>query len=225
MKGDTMTRTGLRTICAALLLAAGFAATAAAAEPKAAALSADDRADIARAEEYLNAITTLKARFVQTSPNGVSVEGDAYLSRPGRLRMQYDPPSPLLVVADGSFLIVHDRELGAPSYIPLGSTPAGMLVQPNLRLTGGAVTVTRVARMPGVVRISAVETEDPASGEITLVFSDRPFELRQWLVRDTQNQVTTVSLYESRTGVALDPKLFKFVDPNMTKSPLNLNSN
>jgi outer membrane lipoprotein-sorting protein len=225
MKGDTMTRRWFRTIFAALLLAMATAAGAAAAEPKAALLSADDRADIARAEEYLNAITTLKARFLQTSPNGVSVEGDVFLSRPGRLRMQYDPPSPLLVVADGSFLIVHDRELGAPSYIPLGSTPAGMLVQPDLRLTGGAVTVTRVARLPGVVRISAVESEDPASGEITLVFSDRPFELRQWQVRDAQHQLTTVSLFESRIGLPLDPKLFKFIDPNMTKSPLNLNAN
>lgn len=224
MKGDTMTRDRFRTIFLALLLGLALTTGAAvAAEPKAVPLSADDRADVARAEDYLNAITTLKARFLQTSPNGVSVEGDAYLSRPGRLRMQYDPPSPLLVVADGSFLIVHDRELGAPSYIPLGSTPAGMLVQPNLRLTGGSVTVTRVARLPGVVRISAVETEDPSSGEITLVFSDRPFELRQWQVRDAQHQVTTVSLFESRTGVTLDPKLFKFVDPNMTKSPLNLN--
>jgi len=221
MKDDTMIR--VRTIFAALLLALGLSAGAAAADPKGAALTADDRADVARAEEYLNAVTTLKARFLQTSPNGVTVEGDAYLSRPGRLRLQYDPPSPLLVVADGTFLIVHDRELGAPSYIPLGSTPAGMLVQPNLRLTGGAVTVTRVARLPGVVRISAVETEDPAAGEITLVFSDRPFELRQWQVRDAQHQVTTVSLFESRTGLPLDPKLFKFVDPNMTKSPLNLN--
>ncbi|WP_235720827.1 LolA family protein [Magnetospirillum molischianum] len=225
MKDDTMTRCRFRTIFAALLLALSLALSSGgvAAEPKAVLLSAEDRADIARAEEYLNAITTLKARFLQTSPNGVSVEGDAYLSRPGRLRLQYDPPSPLLVVADGTFLIVHDRELGSPSYIPLGSTPAGILVQPNLRLTGGAVTVTRVVRLPGVVRISAVETEDSASGEITLVFSDRPFELRQWQVRDAQHQVTTVSLFESRSGLPLDAKLFKFVDPNMTKSPLNLN--
>lgn len=215
-----MIRASYRVIFAALLLFA--AAPAQAADPKAAVLSAEDKADIARAETYLNGVTTLKARFLQSAPNGVTTEGDAFLSRPGRLRLQYDPPSPLLVLADGTFLIVHDRELGEPSYVPLGQTPAGVLVQPNLHLIGGAVTVTRVARLPGVVRISAVETEDPASGEITLVFSDHPFELKQWQVRDAQHQVTTVSLFDVRTGLPLDAKLFQFVNPNFSKPQMNL---
>jgi outer membrane lipoprotein-sorting protein len=83
--------------------------------------------------------------------------------------------------------------------------------------------VTRVARLPGAVRISVVESDDPASGEITLVFSDRPFELRQWQVRDAQHQVTTVSLFESRVGLPLDPKLFQFINPNFAKPQLNMN--
>ncbi|RAU23739.1 outer membrane lipoprotein carrier protein LolA [Paramagnetospirillum kuznetsovii] len=199
-----------------------WAVTAQAAEPKRAALSEADKADVARAEDYLNAVTTLKARFLQVSPNGASVEGDAYLSRPGKLRLQYDPPSPLLVVADGTFLIVHDSQLGEPSWLPLNSTPAGVLVRPNVKLTGGDVAVTRVTRMPGVVRVSLVGVEDPAAGEITLVFSDRPFLLRQWQVKDAQNQITTVSLFEAQSGLSLDPKLFEFKDPKFTKPKLNL---
>ena len=187
-------------------------------------LSERDKADIARAEDYLNGITTLKARFLQISPNGTSVEGDAYLSRPGKLRLQYDPPSPLLVVADGSFLIVHDRQLGEPSYLPLDSTPAGVLVRANVKLNGDDVTVTRVVRLPGVVRVSLVQSDDPAAGEITLVFSDAPFALRQWQVKDAQNQITTVSLFETQNGLTLDPKLFQFQNPNFMKPKLNFNN-
>jgi len=217
----------MRTIlarCAAVSLAilVLLSAGAQAAEPKQMPLSAADKADVERAEAYLNGITTLKARFLQVSPNGTSIEGDAYLSRPGKLRLQYDPPSPLLVVADGTFLIVHDRQLGEPSYIPLGSTPAGILVRADLRLEGGDVMVTRVTRLPGVVRVSMVEAEDAAAGEITMVFSDKPFQLRQWQVRDAQNQVTTVSLFESQAGLSLDPKLFEFKDPNFLKPHLNV---
>ncbi|WP_043745712.1 LolA family protein [Paramagnetospirillum magneticum] len=197
------------------------AVTAEAAQPARTPLTAQDKADIARAEEYLNGVTTLKARFLQVSPNGASVEGDAYLSRPGKLRLQYDPPSPLLVVADGSFLIVHDSQLGEPSYIPLGSTPAGILVRPGVKLDGADVAVTRVVRLPGVVRISVVEAEDPAAGEITLVFSDKPFALRQWQVKDAQHQVTTVSLYQSQSGLSLDSKLFEFKNPKFTAPTLN----
>ncbi|CAA7614851.1 Outer membrane lipoprotein-sorting protein [Candidatus Terasakiella magnetica] len=193
-----------------------------AAEFKQAPLSVQDKADVTRAEDYLNSITTLKARFLQVSPNGTSVEGDAYLSRPGKLRLQYDPPSPLLVVADGSFLIVYDRQLGEPSYIPLGSTPAGVLVQPGVKLNGAEVAVTRVTRQPGMVKISVVGVDDPAAGEITLVFSDKPFVLRQWQVKDAQHQVTSVSLFEAQNGLSLDPKLFEFKDPKFTAPKLNL---
>lgn len=190
-------------------------------EPKRVTLSEADKAEVERVETYLNGITTLKARFLQVSPNGASVEGDAYLSRPGRLRLQYDPPSPLLVVADGTFLIIHDSQLGEPSWLPLNSTPAGVLVRPNVKLQGGDVAVTRVTRMPGVIRVSLVEADEPGAGEITLVFSDRPFMLRQWQVRDTQNQITTVSLFEAQNGLTLDSKLFEFKDPKFTKPNLN----
>jgi outer membrane lipoprotein-sorting protein len=206
----------------ALSVLLGLVVTAAqAAQPARTPLSAQDKVDIARAEDYLNGVTTLKARFLQVAPNGSSVEGDAYLSRPGKMRLQYDPPSPLLVVADGSFLIVYDRQLGEPSYIPLGSTPAGILVRPGVKLEGGDVTVTRVVRLPGVVRISMVEAEDPASGEITLVFSDKPFALRQWQVKDAQHQVTTVSLYQTQSGLTLDSKLFEFKNPKFVSPTLN----
>ncbi|MGE5478424.1 MAG: LolA family protein [Bacteroidales bacterium] len=188
-----------------------------AAPKRAAALSAQDKADVARAEEYLNSVTTLKARFLQIAANGNQAEGTAYLSRPGKMRLQYDPPSPMLVVADGTFLIVHDRELGEPSYIPLGSTPAGVLVREDVRLIGKDVTVTRVQRLPGVLNVSLVEADEPDAGELTLVFSESPFALRQWRVVDAQGSITTVSLYESQTGLKLDPKLFEFKDPNFGK--------
>ena len=81
---------GASLILAAVLALWGTATQAA--EPKRMVLSAQDKGDVERAETYLNAITTLKARFLQVSPNGASVEGDVYLSRPGRLRMQYDQP-------------------------------------------------------------------------------------------------------------------------------------
>lgn len=177
------------------------------------ALSAQDQEDIRRAEAYLNGITTLKARFLQVAPTGATAEGNAYLSRPGRMRLDYDPPTPVQVVADGKFLIYYDKELGQTSYVGLYDTPAGILVRPSIRLQGGDVTVTGVGRGRGVVNISLIQTRDRGAGEITLTFSESPFELKQWRVRDPQGQVTTVQLYGAQTGVRLDPALFRFVDP------------
>lgn len=209
-----------RRIVLVMMALLALASAAQAASPRK-PLSDQDKADIARAEAYMNGITTLKARFQQYAPNGNIAEGTAYFWRPGRMRLQYDPPSPLLVVADGTFLIVHDRELGEPSYIPLDSTPAGVLVRENVQLNGKDLAVTKVTRAPGVLSISLVESGDSGQGELTLVFSDSPFQLRQWRVLDAQGNMTTVSLYEAQNGVSLDRSLFEFKDAKFTKPRLN----
>ena len=201
-------------------LASALPSLALAGPPHHVALSADDQAAVKTAEDYLNGVTTLKARFLQVSDNGAQAEGTAYLNRPGKLRLQYDPPSPLLVVADGTFLIVQDKTLDNPSYIPLGSTPAGVLVRAHVALDSGDLVVTKVTRQPGLIAVTVVEADDPASGSITLIFTERPFQLRQWRVLDGQGQTTSVSLYDVATGISLDAKLFEFENPNFGRPKL-----
>jgi outer membrane lipoprotein-sorting protein len=128
------------------------------------------------------------------------------------MRLEYDPPVPILVISDGSWLIYHDKELDQTSWLGLDSTPAGILVRRNVRLRGEDVTVTAVQRQPGALAVSIVQSKDPAAGEMTLVFTTQPFQLRQWRIRDGQGQITTVSLFEARQGERLDPKLFEFAD-------------
>jgi outer membrane lipoprotein-sorting protein len=180
------------------------------------ALSPEDRADVARVEQYLNGIRTLSARFMQVSDNGGTAAGMFYLSRPGKLRLEYDPPVPILLVTSGGFLVHYDRQLKAVTHLPIDSTPAGLLVREHIALSGD-VTVTNVERGPGSLRISLVQSKDPQAGRITLAFSERPFALSNWQVTDAQGNVTRVALIEPRTGVSLDPSLFRFSDPtNLT---------
>ncbi len=185
----------------------------AAAQPAAVVLSAGDRADVARIERYFNSVRTLKARFLQIASTGQTAEGDVWLKRPGRMRIAYDPPVPILIVADGTWLIYNDRELGQVSYLPLGSTPAGILVEDEIQLDGGSLTITGFEHEAGVIRVSLVRTASPGDGSLTLVFADNPLQLRQWRVVDAQSVATTVSLSDIRTGVSLQPELFEFVDP------------
>ncbi len=57
------------------------------------ALSEADRTDLARIEAYLNGLTTMQARFLQFSSDGCYAEGHIYVERPGRMRIEYDPPN------------------------------------------------------------------------------------------------------------------------------------
>ena len=195
-----------------LVLALGGAAGAA-------APVGNDQAEIAKAEAYLNGIGTLRARFMQVGPDGGTVEGTVYLSRPGHRRLEYDPPSPVLVIADGRFLIYYDKQLKQVSYVGLDSTPAGILVKPQIRLDGDDLKVARVGRQPGVLNITVVNKNDPGQGRITLVFTEQPLQLRQWQVTDPQGQMTTVSLFDAHDGLALNKDLFVFDDPNFSGQP------
>lgn len=177
----------------------------------AAGLSDQDRENIARAEAYLNKITTLKAKFLQINAEGEFVEGTMLLNRPGKARFEYDPPAQLLVVADGTWLIFHDRELEETSRISLKSTPISVLLDAKVELSG-SVTVTSVEEDAGILRINLIDTDEPDEGGLTLVFTKQPFELRKWLVTDAQGSTTSVSLSEVVEGLKFKPQLFYFYE-------------
>ncbi|UKJ73778.1 LolA family protein [Azospirillum brasilense] len=192
---------------------AGAVLDPALAAPRAAALSTQDQALVAQAESYLNGIGTLQSKFVQVAPNGHQTAGTFYLARPGRMRLEYDPPVKDFVVADGAFIFYWDGEMRQQSSAPIGSTLADFILRKNIRLSGD-VTVTGVFQAPGLVEISLTETKDPGKGTLTLVFEDRPFQLRKWRVLDAQGLTTEVALMNPREGMQFDSKLFYFIEPS-----------
>ncbi|HEX3501417.1 MAG TPA: outer membrane lipoprotein carrier protein LolA [Stellaceae bacterium] len=211
----------LRRLAAVLLLAALAAVpiaalsadgAEAAAAPRAAALSPQDRADAQRVEQYLNGIRSLSARFQQYAADGGTAGGQLIVARPGHMRFEYDKPSPILLLADGTFVVYIDNQLKQVSYLPIGSTPAWFLLRDTISLTDG-VTITKFERGPGAIRITLVENKSPENGTLTLTFGDKPLELKQWTIVDQQGKSTTVVLSDPRYGVPVDAKAFTFVDP------------
>jgi outer membrane lipoprotein-sorting protein len=183
---------------------------AAAAQPL--ALTARDRTDLARIEAYLDTLRTLKAHFLQVGPNGGTTEGTAWLDRPGRMRFEYAPPSPFLLVAGHGAVVFQDRQLGQTSNYPIGATPLGILLADHVKLSGD-VTVTGIARQPGQLQVTMLRTASPGDGSLTLVFADTPLALRQWVVVDAQRQETRVSLFNVELGGTFDQALFNLPQP------------
>jgi outer membrane lipoprotein-sorting protein len=169
--------------------------------------SAQDQADIARVESYLNGLKSLKAQFVQVAGTGEMSKGAAWLERPGRMRFQYAPPSPFLLVAGHGVLTFTDSALGQTTNIPLNRTPLGILLADNVVLSG-AVTVTAMQRLPGQLQLTLVRSASPGDGSLTLIFADQPLALRQWTVIDAQRRETRVTLYDVQLGGRFDQQLF-----------------
>ena len=204
--------------CAAALATA--ARNSLAATPKPATLGPDDLADLDRIESYLDFITTMAATFQQVDQEGRVATGRIFLARPGRMRVEYDPPSPILLVATSGALVYYYFELDQVTTLPLSSTPAWFLVQKKIRLTDG-VTVTRFERGPGSLRVELVETSDAGAGSVLITFSDRPLALKQWRVTDAQGIETQVALLNASFGVSVDPALFAVPEPRRKRNRTN----
>jgi outer membrane lipoprotein-sorting protein len=170
--------------------------------------------EINRIEGYLNGIRTMQSRFIQINPDGSAWNGDLYVRRPGRFRFEYDPPIPHLLIANGSWFFHVDRALQETNVIPLAKTPAQFLVREDVSLKND-FTITKLEQSQGIVQIGLVTRDNPELGEITLTFSDKPLELRKWTVRDMQENITQITLQNTRYGVNLNPDMFKYVEQPM----------
>jgi outer membrane lipoprotein-sorting protein len=203
-------------ILAALVALAGPAAAAVVARP--APLTQQDKADLARIEQYFDGIHTMQSKFLQFSDNGGMAAGRVFLSRPGKMRFEYDPPTKLLLVANSGILAYYDLMLQQESNVPLSATPLSILLSDKVSLMG-PVTVTKFERSADTIRVTLQQTKDPSQGALTLVFSDKPLQLKQWAVLDAQNITTKVTLIDPQFGPRLDAKLFNFINPREQGGP------
>ncbi len=175
----------------------------------AATRSPQDRLDLARVQSYLAALHGLRARFVQSGAAGTTGTGTAWYD-PGRLRLQYDAPGGLVVVASGRQLVARRAADGATTRIALSANPLGLLLARPLRLDG-AISVTDIRRGPSVLQVSLARTADPAQGLLTLVFADGPSGLGLIGLEavDARRQRTRIALTDAQAGLVLDPLLFQ----------------
>jgi len=176
------------------------------------ALTPADTADLRRVQTYMNNIHTLQSRFEQISSDGGVATGTLYLSRPGKMRVEYDPPVPILLVATDNRIWYYDKKLEQVSFFDLKDTPAWFLLQDNVTF-GGDITVENLQRDPGALRVTVTEAKNPSLGRATLVLSDKPLELRKWQIVDAQRKAVTVTLDDPHYGVSLNPSLFYWTDP------------
>ena len=159
-------------------------------------------------EQYFNSIRSLKARFVQSNPNGSVVQGTLYVRRPGRMRFEYDAPSQLKIVADGAQVTMWDNATRDFGQWPIGWTAASFLVKDPLVLSGD-LQVEKLERVNGMLEATMSQTRRPQEGKVIVRLSENPLQLRGWTIIDNRGKSVTVSLTEMQTGLQLADSLFK----------------
>jgi outer membrane lipoprotein-sorting protein len=175
--------------------------------------SAADRAELDRVSAYLNSIRTMKGGFVQIDPSGDVDQGTFEISKPGRMRFEYNPPAPTLIVSDGKTVAVSNRRLRTVDRYPLDQTPLDLILSDKIDLAGSH-EIVGIAHQQDAFIVKARSRGGRAQGNITLSFSEPELELRQWTVIDNQGLSTTVALRNVQTGIDIPGSLFVLPDKN-----------
>jgi len=181
-----------------------------------ATFDANQKAEAARVSSYLSSLQSLVGNFVQVGPDGTKTKGDFYIQKPGKVRFEYDPPSPIDIIADGSSVAVRDRNLATQDIYPLSQTPLRFLLSDRIDL----MKDTNVVNVTADDMFISVTIEEKqaliGTSRLMLMIGAKDGQLKQWTVTDPQGYDTTVAVYNLDTTKKPDPSLFKI---DFTKYP------
>jgi outer membrane lipoprotein-sorting protein len=173
------------------------------------ALDTNQRIMLEKVNTYFNSVTTLVGKFAQVGPDGSKTEGQFYMQKPGKIRFEYDPPSPIELISDGDTVAVRDRKLATQDIYPLSQTPLKFLLSDKLDLMKDANVVG--AYQDELFVTVVIEEKNVLAGthRLMIMFGKKDLQLKQWTVTDPQGYDTTVAVSDLDSSKKPDPKLFK----------------
>ena len=171
-------------------------------------LTPEQKAAVDSISDYLNSFKTLQGEFTQISPKGNTSQGVFYISKPGKMRFEYAPPNPYLIVADGTWLTVKNVKKEKGDQFPLSQTPLRLVLANKVDIANDT-HVLDFQDQDGILSVTLEDKKNTlANGQLTLVFDSVRQQLQQWVVIDGKGRRTSVSLENIEAGIKPDPKLF-----------------
>jgi outer membrane lipoprotein-sorting protein len=171
-------------------------------------LTPEQQTAINAISDYLNSFKTLQGEFTQVSPKGNMSQGIFYIAKPGKMRFEYAPPNPFLIVSDGTWLTIKNVKKEKGDQFPLSQTPLRLVLGDKVDIAGD----TNIIDFQDQDGMTTVTLEDKkstlGSGQLTLVYDQARKALQQWIVTDGKGRKTTVSLENMQAGIEPDPQLF-----------------
>lgn len=172
-------------------------------------LNAEQRTIIGKINNYLSSVQQLSGKFVQVGPDGNRSQGDFYISKPGRVRFEYDDPSPIELIADGQSVVVRDRKLATQDVYPLSQTPLRFLLSDKVDLMKDSSLTSVYADDVFVTAVLEEKNGLVGTSRLMIMFNAKDMQLKQWTVTDPQGYDTTVAVYNLDSSKTPDPSMFR----------------
>ena len=158
-------------------------------------------------QSFFENLKTLEADFIQVGPSGNVTNGKVYFDLPGKLRIDYHKPNNLLITCKGFWIVIQDRNLKTTNNVPLKSSPFSILLEKQMSLSDKNFK-TELQNKSGVISLTIKSPDNIQAGELILEFSEKPFNLKKWIIRDTFGNVTTVLVQNAKYNKKLSHLLF-----------------
>ena len=182
-------------------------------------VKASPEAEVAKEiSNHFTTVPTMTGEFIQFGPDGEQTGGTFYIHRPGKIRFNYEDPSPIMVVSNGKTLAVNNKKLKTWSYYPLDKTPLSLLLSNEIKIEDKSVR--SVETNEDVTRVVMGDKNIFGDSEITLLFDPQSYDLRQWTIKDAQGKETSVMIFNVEKNIPLNQKLFRII----RKDPLDRSS-
>ena len=168
-------------------------------------------------EQFFKNFKTLEADFIQVSPSGKINNGKIFLDLPGKLRIDYNKPNNLLITCKGFWIVIQNRDLKSTNNIPLSQTPFSILLENKIDFNNKDLIMNFQKKL-GIISIKINLVENIQAGELLLEFSEKPFILKKWIIRDIVGDKTTVLIQNTRLNQKLPFTIFfpdDFPEPNI----------
>ncbi len=186
----------MKSLFAGLAFALGLAVSAQAASPAAQKIAT-----------HFSSVQTMTGDFVQFGPKGEQTGGKFFIERPGKIRFNYEKPSPIRVVADGKSVVINNKKLDTWDIYSLSKTPLKLLLSENIDLTDGKVK--NVKEEDDLTTIVLGDKSIFGDSKISMMFDPKSSDLRQWTITDAKGLDTTVMIFNVKQGEKIDPAVFK----------------
>ena len=178
--------------------------------------AAEKTNSILKVENFFKNLKTLEADFIQVSPSGKTSEGKIFLDLPGKLRIDYNQPNNILITTKGFWIVIQNRELKSTNNIPLNQTPFSILLENKINFNNKDLIVD-LEKILGIIVLKIKLAKNKQAGELILEFSEKPFLLKKWIIRDLVGEETTVLIQNAKYNQKLPFTIFfpdDFPEPN-----------
>ena len=157
--------------------------------------------------KFFENLNTLEADFIQVSSSGNVSNGKIYFDLPGKLRIDYSDPNNLLITCKGFWIVIQDRNLKTTNNIPLNQSPFSILIEKKINLSNKTI-ITEFENKSGIVSLKVTSSNNEQAGQLTLEFSENPFSLKKWIIKDNFGDITTVLIQNAKYNKNLSHLLF-----------------